>query len=423
MIGWDDLGDLNKYSDKESIALALKEHYGDDSSKKNDTLACYEFSKVVKEGDIIIPKKGNRTYLGYGIVKGKYNYNEGRKDFKHVIDVKWLNPGNHKETEHPIVLKTLTDITKYEEYVVRLKKLLGIEGDQMQSYTKIDALKELFINEYDYDDIVSLLKHKKNLILEGSPGVGKSFATKRIAYSMIGSKDNSKIETVQFHQSYSYEDFIKGFRPDERGGLKLNDGIFLKFCDKASKDTDSDYFFIIDEINRGNLSKIFGELMFLIEKDKRNESIKLAYSDPKDPESEFSIPENLYIIGTMNTADRSLAMVDYALRRRFVFYSLKPQFESEKFKSHLVNDYGVEEKLVDNIVNKLNALNEVIANDEKYLGEGFTIGHSYFVPDNDSSLNREWYERIINFEIKPLLKEYWFDNLDKAEQEVDNLLQ
>ena len=141
--------------------------------------------------------------------------------------------------------------------------------------------------------------------------------------------------------------------------------------------------------------------MFLIEKDKRNESIKLAYNESNNEDDEFSIPDNVYIIGTMNTADRSLAMVDYALRRRFVFYNLKPQFSSEKFKNHLAIDFGVDEALVKNIINKLNALNEVIANDEKYLGEGFTIGHSYFVPDNDSTLDRDWYERIINSKLSP----------------------
>ena len=333
-IGWDSLGDLNNYESKDEIASRLRELEDDDSSMKNDSLACFEFSKVIKPGDIIIPKKGKWTYLGYGIVTSKYIFDDSRKDYKHTLKVNWIKDGIFEETVHPIVTKTLTDITKYPDYVERLKKLMGIEGSAMKQYSKEDALKDLFIKEDEYDNIVELLRYKKNLILQGPPGVGKSFATTRMAYSMMGVIDKSRIETVQFHQSYSYEDFIRGYRPDE--SLKPVDGIFLKFCDIARDDIENDYFFVIDEINRGNLSKIFGELMFLIEKDKRGLSVKLAYENPDNPHAGFSIPKNVFIIGTMNTADRSLAMVDYALRRRFVFYSLEPQFHSKKFQKYLI---------------------------------------------------------------------------------------
>jgi 5-methylcytosine-specific restriction protein B len=420
-IGWDELGDLNQYDSKDQIASKLREVNDRESSMKNDALACYEFSKVISKGDVIIPKKGQWTYLGYGIVDSEYYFDETKDEYKHVLKVNWIKNGIYEEAVHAIVTKTLTDITKYPDYTSRLKKLLGIEGDQMQSYTKADALKELFISEQEYDDIVDLLKYKKNLILQGAPGVGKSFATNRIAYSMIGEKDPDRVETIQFHQSYAYEDFIRGYRPDDEGKLRPQDGIFLQFCDKARNDSKNDYFFIIDEINRGNLSKIFGELMFLIEKDKRGLSVKLAYENPENPFNRFSIPENVFLIGTMNTADRSLAMVDYALRRRFVFYTLEPQFESQKFQNYLSNN-GVGKGLLKKIVKKLTALNNTISEDKKYLGKGFTIGHSYFCPDGDTARpNKNWYSKIIEFEIKPLLKEYWFDNLDKASEEVDNL--
>ncbi|SVB53267.1 uncharacterized protein METZ01_LOCUS206121, partial [marine metagenome] len=226
----------------------------------------------------------------------------------------------------------------------------------------------------------------------------------------------------QFHQSYAYEDFIRGYRPSEDGKLKPVDGVFLKFCDTARADSDNSYFFIIDEINRGNLSKIFGELMFLIEKDKRGKTVKLADDNPENPLDRFSIPDNVFIIGTMNTADRSLAMVDYALRRRFVFYTLDPQFHSEKFKNYL-STHDVNENLINKIIDRLTALNETIARDEKYLGSGYKIGHSYFCPDNDTTNpDEEWYKKVIQFEIEPLLKEYWFDNLERAKNEVDSLL-
>jgi len=422
-IGWDQLGDLNHYESKGEIANKLRELSGKDTSMKNDSLACFEFSKVIKPGDIIIPKKGQWTYLGYGVVESNYIYDDSRMDHKHTLKVRWVKNGIFEETStSPIVTKTLTDITKYPEYVEELKKLIGIEGGTATPYTKENALKELFIQEDEYDNIVELLRYKKNLILQGAPGVGKSFATKRIAYSMMGEKDESRIEMVQFHQSYAYEDFIRGYRPDENGKLKAVDGIFLRFCDKARENPDQDHFFIIDEINRGNLSKIFGELMFLIEKDKRDLRVKLAYDNPDNPFDSFSIPENIYIVGTMNTADRSLSMVDYALRRRFVFFTLESQFHSEKFTKYL-KDKGVSKKLTKKIVDRLTDLNDTISGDEKYLGKGYKIGHSYFCPDDDSIVpNDAWYERVIKFEIEPLLKEYWFDDIERADNEIENLL-
>lgn len=183
------------------------------------------------------------------------------------------------------------------------------------------------MSEEDYNSLVSLLEHKKNIILQGAPGVGKTFAAKRLAYSIIKRKDPSLVKMVQFHQSYSYEDFVRGYRPTDKG-FEIKNGPFYDFCKKAEEDSENRYFFIIDEINRGNLSKIFGELFMLIEADKRADplknnqpSVQLLYRDPEKGVEEFSIPSNLYIIGMMNTADRSLALMDFALRRRFGFLS------------------------------------------------------------------------------------------------------
>lgn len=163
------------------------------------------------------------------------------------------------------------------------------------------------MTEEEYDQLTSILQMKKNIILQGAPGVGKTFVAERLAFSLMGKPDLERVMTIQFHQSYSYEDFIMGFRPST-SGFELRRGAFYTFCKKAESDKNHDYFFIIDEINRGNLSKIFGELFMLIENDKRGKSLQLLYSD-----EQFSIPENLYIIGMMNTADRSLALLDYAL--------------------------------------------------------------------------------------------------------------
>lgn len=207
----------------------------------------------------------------------------------------------------------------------------------------------------DYQTLVSLLKNKKNIILQGAPGVGKTFAAKRLAYSMMGVKDSSRVMMVQFHQSYSYEDFIMGFRPASTG-FELKKGPFYSFCKKAETDIENDYFFIIDEINRGNLSKIFGELFMLIENDKRGVSLQLLYSDEK-----FSVPANVYIIGMMNTADRSLAMLDYALRRRFAFFEFSPAFETEGFRAYRQEKYN---KKFDNLIAAIEKLNVAIEHDD-----------------------------------------------------------
>lgn len=278
-------------------------------------------------------------------------------------------------------------------------------------YTKEDFLKEVFMDDGKYMTIKSLLERKKNLILQGAPGVGKTFIAKRLAYSLMGLKDETRVKMLQFHQSYSYEDFIMGYRPNG-SGFELKEGPFYEFCKLASENIDEDYFFIIDEINRGNMSKIFGELMMLIEADKRGEEIGLIYSD--EP---FYIPKNLYIIGMMNTADRSLAIIDYALRRRFSFVDLEPAFEKEIFKNHLLFQ-GADLDLINKIVKKMKNLNQEIGKDVS-LGRGFRIGHSYFC-NYVSSEN--WYEEIIRYEIAPLIEEYWFDDEEKTQILVEELL-
>ena len=342
--------------------------------------------------------------------------------------------------------KTLTNITSYPSkayegllYYQALGKLMDFpidkyinvpiesEGDEGKDirYGKEDFLQEVVFLEKNYNQLLNLIKRKKNIILQGPPGVGKSFIAKKLAYSIMGCKDETRVQFIQFHQSYSYEDFIQGFRP-VKDGFDLKNGVFYSFCRKAQDDQNNDYYFIIDEINRGNISKIFGELMMLIEEDKRGQefAIHLTYSDKDKPK--FFIPDNVYVIGMMNTADRSLAMIDYALRRRFVFYSINPLFEEEDiFKNHLIN-IGLEEELAKKIISRFKTLNQKISEDDS-LGDGFKIGHSYFCgqehvnDDHESENDEDWYNSIINYEIAPLLKEYWFDNLETAQEEIDKL--
>ena len=290
-----------------------------------------------------------------------------------------------------------------------------------EPYSLEEALEDLFIGAKQLEDILELLQDKKNIIIQGPPGVGKTYFSKRIAYLLMGVKDLDRVGMVQFHQTYAYEDFVQGYRPSGTG-FALRDGVFHQFCKKAAQDLSNDYVFIIDEINRGNLSKVFGELMMLIEADKRGEEweIPLAYSN--GPDERFSVPQNLYLIGLMNTADRSLAMVDYALRRRFGFVDLEPGFETEQFREFLLTR-GTDEQFLDRVINRLVTVNHKIAEDHANLGKGYRIGHSFFsaLPD-DKALDLGLYRRIIRWEIEPLLREYWFDSPEKADRLVKELM-
>ena len=281
-------------------------------------------------------------------------------------------------------------------------------AEEYAPYGDDDFLQEVYIEKKDYEQLKGLLLRKKNLILQGAPGVGKTFAAKRLAYAIMGEENYDRIKMVQFHQNYSYEDFVLGYKPNEKGGFELKEGIFYQFCKKAAMDKDNQYFFIIDEINRGNLSKIFGELLMMIEKEYRNTSIQMSYADRR-----FAVPSNVYLIGMMNTADRSLAMIDYALRRRFSFYEMKPAFKTPAF------NYYIEEQgdlHLNNLVKALIALNQVIADDDS-LGTGFCIGHSYLCDlGDDYDL-----ESIVEYDIIPMLREYWFDNDERFNSEVQKL--
>lgn len=283
--------------------------------------------------------------------------------------------------------------------------------DMNTSYTKKDFLSEVYMSENQYDRLSGVLLNKMNLILQGAPGVGKTFTAKRLAYSLMGEKDDSRIEFVQFHQNYSYEDFVMGYRPSG-DSYELKYGIFYQFCKKAEKQPDKKFFFIIDEINRGNLSKIFGELLMLIEKDYRGTKATLAYNGMP-----FSVPKNLYIVGMMNTADRSLAMIDYALRRRFSFFEMAPAFESKGFKEY---QHSLDNRTFNELISEIVKLNGEISRD-KSLGKGFCIGHSYFCGKTKETCTNEWMQSVVNYDILPMLSEYWFDD-DTKVQRWDHIL-
>lgn len=307
---------------------------------------------------------------------------------------------------------SLFKLTKneYEQILDLIREENPVQTNKIiNKYTKKDFLNDVFVTDAKYDRFVSVLKKKKNIILQGPPGVGKTFAAKRLAYSVMEEKDDDRIEFIQFHQNYSYEDFMLGYKPCENG-FEMKYGIFYQFCQKASNHPDKDYFFIIDEINRGNMSKIFGELLMLIEPDYRDNKIKLAYNG-----LDFSVPQNLHIIGMMNTADRSLALIDYALRRRFSFFTMEPGFDTDGFKKY---QQKLNSLVFDKLIDRVKDLNDEILKDDS-LGSGFCIGHSYFC--NLDTCTNEILLDIVDFDILPMLNEYWFDEPSKVERWENNL--
>ena len=558
-LGWDLIGDLSEFNNKEELTKALQVAYQkEDASFKNDSLALWQFVHDIHPGDIVYAKKGINKIIGRGVVESDYYYDGALSTYRHIRKVKWTHYGDWDYPAHKLVLKTLTGISKYPDFVRNLNDIV-VEGNPITTtqststkhywwlvaapevwkfsdinvgevieytllnengnkrrvyqnfldakagdivigyastptlqvvalgeiakdtdeqhlyfrkteqllnpidysiikgyeelrsmecmagggrgtlfkvtedeyqllmelirkenpiltsgsidiYTDERFLNEVYMSASDLQKLKALIKKKQNIILQGAPGVGKTFTAERLAYTLMGEIDKQRVEMVQFHQNYSYEDFILGYKPNVDGGFELKHGVFYKFCKKASNTPDKDFFFIIDEINRGNLSKIFGELLMLIENSYRGKEIKLAYTDEL-----FTVPKNLYIIGMMNTADRSLAMIDYALRRRFSFFEMYPGFATEGFKSYQLS---LANERLDKLIQGIQALNEVISSDDS-LGNGFCIGHSYFC--NQTEFSMEWLENVVEYDIEPMLKEYWFDDVQKYESHMNAL--
>ena len=550
-LGWDEMGDLEQYENREAMKTRMKELYGEGKEYRNDSLATWEFVHEMNIGDVVFAKKGRGCIIGRGVVIGEYEYDEERDEFIHCRSVDWNKTGEWNIQE-ALVMKTLTNLTSYPDYVKKLnalvesysttenghnywwlcanpkiwsiagwavgeeqdytlyntagnkrrifqhfldartgdkvicyeanptKQITGLaviskesdgericfkkeetlaspidlsiiksmpelagmeflvnpngsffhltekeyttllnlirdENDEAapttptETYTRENFLKEVYMSGEDFDTLQRLVRMKKNVILQGAPGVGKTFCARRLAWAMMGEKDESRVALIQFHQNYSYEDFVMGYKPSG-SSFELQKGLFYKFCTTAANHPDREYFFIIDEINRGNLSKIFGELLMLIEKDYRGEKLTLAYKDEK-----FAVPTNLYLIGMMNTADRSLALIDYALRRRFSFFEMHPGFDSEGFKAYLTEKNNTH---LNKLTERLKELNCQIAADDS-LGRGFEIGHSYLC--TTGTVNDEWLKSVVAYDIIPMLQEYWFDNRQEVKKWSDKL--
>lgn len=294
------------------------------------------------------------------------------------------------------------------------------------TYTLSDIVAEgCFVPMPRLEDMLSRWKAKRNLILQGPPGTGKTFLAKRLGYALIGAKDRetakSRLRVVQFHPSLAYEDFVRGWRPKGKEGLDLVDGIFMQAIEAALSEPDRPFVLVIEEINRGNPAQILGEFLTLLEvgKRKREESIELAYR--KTEGEQVFVPPNLFLVGTMNVADRSLALVDLALRRRFSFIDLEPCLEGPW--ASWCERAGLDPDCIALVRDRISALNLAISGAPS-LGPQFRIGHSFVTPEQGERINngREWFRAKVETEIGPLLDEYWFDAVETAKKARHDLL-
>ena len=437
-LNWDRVGDLASFPDKESLLDALYTHYGDWGGRPRKAAdSVWDYIHAMKPGDIVYVRRSFNEIVGRGVVRSDYRYDEDRSSFRAVRDVEWTHVGSWPLEQRigRLMLQRLTENTKYTPD--QLNALIGIEDSHSSAsvderrgnndldeadehYTSADFLDEVFLRPEDVEQMLGLLRRKKNLILQGAPGTGKTFAAKRLAYALMGQTDDSRVEVVQFHQSTAYEDVVVGLRPTAEGGFAAAEGVFARFCRRAAADPGRDYVFIIDEINRANISKAFGELLMLIEAEHRGEALRLPVSGEL-----LSVPKRLHIIGMMNTADRGLALIDYALRRRFAFFEMRPALDHPGFLRHVE---AVGSVRLEALVDVVRRLNQRIAEDEA-LGPGFQIGHSYLClpaagPENPAGTDAD-VTSVVRYELEPLVREYWFDNpaaMDESIHELESVL-
>ncbi len=428
------VGDMRRYASREAIGEAMRAVTDGAEPGVNLTLCAWQFLAEMSEGDEVFVKRGRRELLARGVIRGAYHYDSARQAYAHRRPVEWLWTGKVELTDKDLVLKTLTEIGRYPELVARLEAATGAQegpsavsdGGSEEEVTPTLTLEQIqdetFLSGDLLRKIFGMLKTRKNVVLQGAPGTGKTWLADRLAELLTSGTTRDNVVRVQFHQAYGYEDFVRGIRPRVDGGFEVVDGPFVRLCEAARQDdSDVPYVVLIDEINRGNLARIFGELMMLVEHDKRSSkwSTTLAYRKPGDPGERFFVPPNVHIIGTMNTADRSLALVDYALRRRFAFVTLEPGYGEEGFVKFLTQR-GMPLEEAEDVCERMREVNREIVADP-LLGAGFAIGHSFFCGGPGGQSAQEWIGSVLDAEIGPLLDEYFADRPQRARELRDKL--
>ena len=402
------VGDLNHYATGAELAQRLGVETPYSARNRVQSLTNFRDASI---GDIVVANRGTREVVGIGVIEGPYEYRAERTEYSHVRKANWITSTELKFDQQMFRLDAFSPTLRWEQVKTRLlerhPELSGsvaeieagrwphIEngGNGERVYDHQKALAESGLDESTFDQHWAVLKDKRQVVFQGPPGTGKSYLAD-IYGRLLVNGDTRRLAAVQFHPSYSYEDFVEGFRPTADGGrLELREGIFKRICGQA-RNTGQPTVLLIDEINRGDLSKIFGELLYLLE--YREKRIILTY----DPKSPFDIPRNLYLIGTMNTADRSLALIDYALRRRFSFISLEPQYDIVR---RMVSSTEVDIEL---LVGNFERMNQEVATYPS-LGPEFQVGHSYLLRHSDLTTGR--LQQVWRFDIEPLLREYYFD--------------
>ena len=438
-IGWG-AGDLSRFNDKESIKIEFAKLNPTYKKKSTAMISSelWKFAKEIKKGDVILlPQlaKGSNHNIAIAQVTDDYRYREDLSGIENTRPVTWLHkniPINEfredvKESfsipltvyriHKPSVIQSIIDTMQKYNILPKEVQELQIEGTKSieppiedKSYIlTLESLSEILFMPFEkLKAIEELLEEKKQIIFYGPPGTSKTFVAKKFSEYFVKNKKEN-MEIVQFHPSYSYEDFIEGIKPrlsleGEALGFVKQPGIFKNLVDKCIKNPDKRFVLIVDEVNRGNISKIFGELIYLLE--YRKEKIHLTYS----PTEEFYIPDNLYIIGTMNSADRSIAFVDYALRRRFFFIEFYPDTDNESILKKWFKENMIKEQYVNNILNIIKEINFEIS---RKLGKEYQIGYSYFMIKN---LDNRKLQRVIDYAIIPLVEQYFFGKKDNVDE-------
>ena len=442
-IGWDDM-DLSGAKSRDDVSDEHVKRYpvANQFTRGQEVGSICRFLFHIRPGDYVLtPDNQGRFYYGVVECEPTFGHEEGPYRTRRIVDWSLDDVRDKSELPDNVWNKHQTVIELNVEEREAFHRLIT-SGPAPDIYDYFDMLNDgVFMDLEDIQRMDGVLRSKKNIILQGPPGVGKTFVTKRLAYVLMGERADSRIASVQFHQSYSYEDFVGGYRPalndEDQLIFDAKDGAFLRLCEQARLDPTHRYVMLIDEINRGNLSRVFGELLMLIEADKRAERhavelphrVAMVNRGTANSES-FYVPPNVYIIGTMNLADRSLTGMNVAMRRRFGFAELRPQFGETRFRKWLndtkfADDQGMPKNMQNEIHQRMAKLNQTIANDSS-LGKQYAVGHSFFCPDPDRDPPdgdwKEWYEVVVEYEIRPLLEEYWFDAPETAQREADILL-